>query len=253
MLESTLYNVLLIGLLVLAPIVLVALLIFSAPYGRHRREGWGPEVSARAAWLIMETPAVLGFALFFFLGPRRFEPVPLILFALWQLHYVDRTFLYPMRIRPSGRPTALVVALSGMSFQLLNGYLNGTWLSSEAAGYELSWLMDPRFLAGAALFVAGYVINRWADKVLLNLRKPGETGYKIPKGGLYELITCPNYFGEMLIWGGFALATWSLAGLSFLLFTVANLLPRALSNHKWYKEKFEDYPEKRRALIPFIL
>ena len=44
--------------------------------------------------------------------------------------------------------------------------------------------------------------------------------------------------------------TWSLAGLAFALFTFCNLAPRALSNHRWYRETFEHYPSNRRALIP---
>jgi 3-oxo-5-alpha-steroid 4-dehydrogenase 1 len=26
-----------------------------------------------------------------------------------------------------------------------------------------------------------------------------------------------------------------------------------LAHHRWYREKFEDYPSGRRALIPFVL
>ena len=85
------------------------------------------------------------------------------------------------------------------------------------------------------------------------LRKPGETGYKIPRGWLYEKISCPNYFGEFLIWTGWAIATWSSAGVVFVLWTLANLLPRALSTHQWYRQKFADYPAQRRAVIPGIL
>ncbi len=58
--------------------------------------------------------------------------------------------------------------------------------------------------------------------MLAALRKPDETGYKIPRGWLYEKISCPNYFGEFLIRTGWAIATWSLAGLVFLLWTLAN-------------------------------
>jgi 3-oxo-5-alpha-steroid 4-dehydrogenase 1 len=49
------------------------------------------------------------------------------------------------------------------------------------------------------------------------------------------------------------MATWSLAGLSFALWTFANLVPRALSNHRWYKEQFPDYPKNRKAILPFLL
>ena len=36
-------------------------------------------------------------------------------------------------------------------------------------------------------------------------------------------------------------------------YTAANLAPRAITNHRWYHEKFDDYPKKRRAVIPFLL
>ena len=65
----------------------------------------------------------------------------------------------------------------------------------------------------------------------------------MPRGGFFRWVSCPNYLGEMLQWSGFALATWSLPGLSFALWTVANLLPRAVAHHRWYRREFADYPE----------
>jgi 3-oxo-5-alpha-steroid 4-dehydrogenase 1 len=41
------------------------------------------------------------------------------------------------------------------------------------------------------------------------LRKPGETGYKIPTGGLFDYITGANFFGEIVEWTGFAIASCS--------------------------------------------
>jgi steroid 5-alpha reductase family enzyme len=135
---------------------------------------------------------------------------------------------------------------------MINSYINATWIGTLGT-YPVSWLQDPRFVAGVLVFAAGYFINRRSDKILRNLRKPGETGYKIPQGGLFRWVSAPNYFGELTIWTGWAIATWSLAGLSFAVFTAANLVPRALTNHKWYLDKFPDYPAKRRAIIPYIL
>jgi len=139
-----------------------------------------------------------------------------------------------------------------IAFNTLNAYVNARWVS-ELGSYPLGWLRDPRFIVGAICFVTGFAINQHADAVLMKLRKPGESGYKIPHGGLYRFITCPNYFGEMLEWTGFAIASWSLPGLAFALYTAANLAPRAISHHKWYREKFADYPAERKALIPFVV
>lgn len=40
---------------------------------------------------------------------------------------------------------------------------------------------------------------------------------------------------------------------SFAVWTMVNLFPRALDHHKWYKLKFEEYPEDRKAVFPFII
>ena len=142
-----------------------------------------------------------------------------------------------------------VAAASGFAFNMVNAYINARWIT-ELGQYDLQWLGDPRFLAGLFVFAAGFALNLHSDNTLLKLRKPGETGYSIPRGGGFRHVSCPNYLGEMMEWAGWALATWSLAGLAFFLFTAANLVPRALSHHRWYRERFEDYPPRRKAIIP---
>ncbi len=78
------------------------------------------------------------------------------------------------------------------------------------------------------------------------------TGYQIPNGGLYKLVSCPNYLGETIEWTGYAITTNSLAGFAFAFYTFANLAPRAQHHHKWYKERFADYPANRKAYIPYL-
>ncbi len=78
------------------------------------------------------------------------------------------------------------------------------------------------------------------------------TGYHIPNGGLYKLVSCPNYLGETIEWTGYAITTHSLAGFAFAFYTFANLAPRAQHHHKWYKERFADYPANRKAYIPYL-
>ena len=141
----------------------------------------------------------------------------------------------------------------GILFNLINAFINSYFLRSLSGKYELSWLYDPRFVTGAVFFLGGLIINWQSDNILIHLRKPGETGYFIPRGGLFNYISCPNHFSEIIEWTGFALMTWSLPGLAFATWTLVNLLPRALHHHKWYKQTFPDYPVKRKALIPFII
>ena len=93
-------------------------------------------------------------------------------------------------------------------------------------------------------------MNLHADTCLIRLRGDGTGGYKIPHGGAYRWVSCPNYLGEILEWIGFAVATWSLTGAAFAVWTIANLFPRARDHHRWYQERFPDYPVERKALIP---
>ncbi|MDQ3031877.1 MAG: DUF1295 domain-containing protein [Myxococcota bacterium] len=236
----------------LAALTFVSLFFVTAPYGRHARKGWGPEIGQRAGWIAMELPAVALWLAIYFAGEHAWEVAPLALMALWQIHYVNRTFVFPFRIKASGKTTPISIVATAVVFNTLNAYVNARWVS-EFGGYAASWLTDPRFVLGAALFFVGFAINQHADYVLMNLRKPGESGYQIPRGGLYRWISCPNYFGEILEWTGWAIATWSLPGLAFALYTIANLAPRAIKHHQWYREKFPDYPKERRALVPFVV
>jgi steroid 5-alpha reductase family enzyme len=145
-----------------------------------------------------------------------------------------------------------MIALSAMLFNSVNASSIGYYLSNVTkypADYFLHW----NFIIGLILFVIGFYINYKSDGILIHLRKPGETGYKIPEGFLFRYISCPNHFGEMLEWFGFMLLIWNLAGVSFFVWTVSNLLPRALHHHKWYLQNFADYPKDRKAVFPFVI
>jgi protein-S-isoprenylcysteine O-methyltransferase Ste14 len=239
-------------LIALALVTFAVVSRVTAPYGRHQGGEWGPTMSARLGWIVMETPAVLVFAWIYMQGQHRFETAPLLLFGLWQFHYVQRTYVFPFRMRNQGKRMPVLICASAVVFQVLNAYVNARWISHWGE-YDSAWLSDPRLWIGATLFVGGWLINFKADTMLFALRKPGEAGYKIPRGWLYEYVSCPNYLGEILEWLGWAIASWSLAGFAFALYTAANIGPRALANHRWYRREFEDYPAQRKALIPFVL
>ena len=70
---------------------------------------------------------------------------------------------------------------------------------------------------------------------------------------MFRLISCPNHFGEILEWIGYFLIAFNFAALSFALWTFFNLVPRALNHHEWYNEYFDNYPKKRKAVLPYLL
>ena len=253
MTEAEFFRALLYTWFALAGLVFVVLFFFTAPYGRHTRAGWGPLIDRRLGWVLMELPSALLFLLFYILGHRHGAVLPLIFLAMWQLHYLHRALIYPFQMRGARQQMTWLATWLGIIFNLGNGYINARFLFSLGPDYPPIWLADPRFIIGVALFAVGFIVNKHSDRILRNLRQPGDSDYKIPIGWLYRYISCPNYLGEIIQWFGWAMATWSLAGLSFAVWTVANLVPRAIAHHKWYRSRFPDYPGTRKAILPFIL
>ena len=248
--EQTLFDYFIMGWFVLAVIVFISLFFFVAPYGRHAQEGWGPTVDNRNGWLIMEAMAPLVFAACFLLSSNPHTVATVTLLIMWEAHYIHRAFIYPFSRRDQSKRMPLVVMGSALIYNTANGYLNGRYLFAFSEGYTIEWLTDPRFLVGLGLFITGFIINRRADHTLRNLRKQGESDYRVPYNGLFRWISSPNYLGEIILWIGWAVATWSLPGLAFAVWTMANLVPRARSHHAWYREHFRNYPQERKALVP---
>jgi hypothetical protein len=228
--------------IVLAVVCSILLVFIPAPYGKFTRKGFGPLVDRRAGWIAMETPAVWAMAFFFAFGRSTANPVAIVFLVMWEIHYLYRTYVFPFRMRGEKRQMTLLAVLFGVVFNTGNAYLNGHYIFTMSEPYPGQWFFDARFFLGAGLFAVGLGINIHSDAILRSLRKPGEAGYKIQ----------PNYFGEIVEWAGWALATWSLGGLVFFMWTASNLVPRALSHHKWYLSNFPSYPRRRKALIPFV-
>ena len=229
------------------------LLRVTQPYGRHVTDKWGKMIGNKAGWVIQDFPSLIFLAIFFLTGAGPRSHAAWFFFALWALHYINRSFIFPLRMHTSGKQIPLLIVISAIFFNFINGFLNGTYLGNFAGGIDDSYFTSPRFIIGIIVFIAGAFVNNQADTILINLRKPGETDYKIPYGGMFKWISCPNHFGEIVEWLGFAIMVNSIPAWSFAVWTFVNLVPRTLDHHKWYQQKFADYPKDRKAVIPFIL
>ena len=219
--------------------------------GRIRGEGWGKHIDARWGWFWMELPALVTFPAIYFASGNS-HLVGNIAVTLWLAHYGHRTLVWPLIVLKPGATVPSGMWLSGATFNVINGVLLGVYLG-YAADYAESWLADPRFGVGLALVVGGAALNVWADYRLLLLRERSEGHRVLPKGGAFNYICCPNLAGEILEWIGFALLTWCLPALAFALWTIANLVPRAIWRRNWYRASFPSFPENRATLIPGLL
>lgn len=250
------------------------LLRITAPYGRHLHGKWGPLIPNRLGWLIMEVWALVGVSYWFWTGAPVKSQTAYFIYGLYLAHYAYRSLVFPFLTHTRGKKMPLLIAVFALFFNTANTFFIGNALGN--AGPHHPNATSPIFWAGLILFISGAFVHLRSDAILIRLRKPGETGwslaarpgiqgYFIPKGFLFRFVSCPNLFGEMVEWTGFALMIGSfiptnsgewfvfLSGWSFAFWTGVNLIPRALQHHAWYLKTFPDYPKERKAFLPFVL
>jgi 3-oxo-5-alpha-steroid 4-dehydrogenase 1 len=300
----------------LAPVAFV----YDAPFGRFATPDSALSVDGIKSWIVMELTSPLAFLLTTYLHPFSPTPLPLpslsrpalgispqsVLAALYLTHYFNRALISPLRA-PSRSKSHVVVVSSAIAFNVPNGFLLAAFLTSASTAAYLSRAQSsPRFWAGIALWVAGFVGNVYHDEILLNIRRKAiakgkakeldggkqarQPHYAIPHGGLYSIISFPNYLCEWVEWFGFAIAASPIPNFAllpgakvllmtasgarfaemghllspfmdsvsppwvFLFVEIITMTPRAVRGHRWYHERFKgSYPPERRAIIPGLL
>ncbi|KAM9317233.1 3-oxo-5-alpha-steroid 4-dehydrogenase 2 [Gastrophryne carolinensis] len=223
-----------------------------AAYGKHVSKTANQTsilISAKCGWFIQELPSFIVPSLVILYNKRCDSVGCKMLLVMFCGHYFHRTFIYSAFTR--GRPTPLYIVISAVVFCSYNGFLQGHCMVFVAT-YPKNWYRDIRFILGITIFFIGMSINIHSDHMLRKLRKSSEVAYKIPQGGIFYYVSGANFLGEIVEWFGYAIATWTLPGFAFALFTLCSIGPRAYHHHKFYQQEFKDYPKDRKALIPFI-
>jgi 3-oxo-5-alpha-steroid 4-dehydrogenase 1 len=152
----------------------------------------------------------------------------------------------------------VTIMLMGATFNTLNALMQGGWLffivPTYFPDYYADWFCKPYIYIGVAVWLFGFITNLHSDYIIRHLRKPGDKKHYIPRGGMFRYVSSANYFGEFMEWVGYAIASWSVAGVVFAWWTFANLAPRAGDLRKRYEDEFgEEFTSlKRKRIIPFI-
>lgn len=151
---------------------------------------------------------------------------------------------------PTAYPALATQAAQRLAWPVLPQLPQPGWVLAR-----VSWLQ----LAGAAVFLVGNALQCHAHWLLAALGRRGGSrarqAYKIPRGGAFELVSCPHYLGEVVIYAGLALVAGAgrrTTAWLMLLWVVTNLSLAAGMTHRWYREHFKSYPRRRRALFPFV-
>ena len=149
----------------IAAIVFVVLYFLKAGYGIFRSNRWGVAIDNKIAWALMEAPVFIVMTMLWWNSERQFETVPLVIFIFFQLHYFQRSFIFPFLMKGKSR-MPVTVMLMGVVFNILNGFIQGEWLFYLAPDnrYTVSWLTTPQFIIGTLVFftsAAGVVFAWW--------------------------------------------------------------------------------------------
>ena len=248
------YCLIMWAMAVIAVIVFIALYFVKAGYGIFRTKQWGISINNKAAWVMMEAPV---FIVMLYMWARNGASTALpsfLAFLLFELHYFQRSFIFPMLMKGKSR-MPIAIMLMGITFNVINGLLIGTSLfvfPPSLFNEGIAYLAHPTAILGIAIFFVGMAINLHSDHVIRHLRQPGDTRHYLPQKGFYRYVTSANYFGELVEWTGFALLCSTPAAWLFVVWTAANLIPRAAAIHRHYREEFGEAVGTRKRVIPFV-
>jgi len=178
----------------------------------------------------------------------------LIAALAWCFHFARRT-AESAWVHRYGKPS---VPLGDVITEYIYYWGFAVWnafaLTATAHRDPPSWMA----LLGLAIFIVAELGNARAHRMLRELRPSGSTARVIPRGFLFERVSCPHYLFEILSWVGFALVTQTWAARAFLIVGAGILGAWAHTRHVAYRNDFdgqdgrEKYPASRRALLPGV-
>jgi len=215
----------------------------------------GPQVSWTIVFLVEYFGSLIAFPTIYLLRPyiyHKFAPLTLvqqIAAALFTLHFLKREL-----------ETLFVHKFGNDTMPIFNIFKNSIYYHGFAF-YIAYYVLHPNFTdpnplqvyLGLAIFLLCLLSNFKCHLMLANLRRPGTRERNIPKGFLFEYVSCANYFFEIVEWIGFTIMTQSLPALFFTLAGAFQMYAWALGKHRRYKKEFPQYPKHRKALIPFLV
>jgi len=217
----------------------------------------GPQIAWRTVFMVEYFGPILLHSLFFFF-PSLFYAEPVkkrhliqnVAFVLVVIHYVKREFesVYVHHFS-NGTMPAFNIFKNSFHYWMLGGAFIAYFLYHPLYTPTKS---DEFVYVCAAVFLIAEAGNLHAHIVLRNLRPPGTKVKGIPRGGMFELVTCANYTYEILAWFAFALFTQTLTGYLFLFVSTAQIAQWALKKHIAMRKEFGDKAPRRKILFPFV-
>lgn len=197
----------------------------------------GPQVSYRTLFFFEYLGPLLLYPIFYYFPVYQYlgyktkcviHPVQTYALYYWCLHYFKRIM-----------ETFFVHRFSHTTSPLSNVYRNCVyyWTFSCFIAYYVNHplyvpVSEFQMKIGFGFGLAMQVANLYCHFILRNLRgQTGNEGYQIPRGFLFNFVTCANYTTEIYQWLGFNIATQTIAGYIFLVVAASIMSNWALAKH----------------------
>ncbi|KAL5258688.1 hypothetical protein ACHWQZ_G009226 [Mnemiopsis leidyi] len=244
------------GLMILCAMIVVSnylneyLQWYPLQYSKFAPEGGVP---ARLGWFLLYFIPMVAYVLVWnYLGAST-EPYDLLMLGLYCAHFSKRC-LETLFVHKYSKDCVLIAVIEIATFYSLGAVTTAYSLHSLSGPERHSFLDNElRVKIGLGVYCTGQLCNLAHHYILASLRSPGKYKYVIPSGGLFSLVVCPQYAGELLSWLGFGIVGMSYGAFINYMPMVAYLSARAHHTYRWYGQKFEDYPGKSTfKLWPFV-
>ncbi|XP_076353102.1 trans-2,3-enoyl-CoA reductase Sc2 isoform X2 [Tachypleus tridentatus] len=175
----------------------------------------------------------------------------------WSFHYCKRIIetLFVHRFSHGTMPVKNL--FKNCSYYWLFGLYIGYYINHPL--YMPPMFGDLQMYLGLAGFIKNELGNFSIHLALKNLRPPGTKVRKVPVPTsnpfthLFYFVSCPNYTYEVMSWVCFTIMTQCLPVGIFTLAGFYQMSVWALQKHRNYMKEFKDYPQRRKAIIPFLL
>ncbi|EFJ53040.1 hypothetical protein VOLCADRAFT_72272 [Volvox carteri f. nagariensis] len=231
--------------------------------GKLEFKDLGPQIGYSTVFFWEYFGPLAVYPLFFFLpkylyphleAPQQHHLVQKLAVAYWCFHYTKRII-----------ETFTVHKFGHATMPIFNLFKNCAYYWGYAA-YVSYFVNHPKYtppnekvsLTCLGLALLMQLGNLRSHIILSNLRKPGEKDYKIPRGFLFNYVTCANYTFEIWGWLLFSGAVQSIPAYLFAITGALQMMQWAIAKHKRLVKTFDGkdgrpkYPRRWIIFPPFI-
>lgn len=238
--------------IVVAVILFFVFLKHPMPYGRLGKKyvpRMNVTVNTKLAFFLFNIIPLLLFLYIIFDYAENFKVQPITVETItWIVFRLYRGTIYALKRSRFADPWPLETVL----FYLVQN-IDLALVAARTAMVDLINPFTPRCIISLIFFVLAFFFGAYYDFRASKNRYKAPNAYKIIKGGLFEKVTAPNLFCELVLWISWCvMVKFDLGSITILVWQLPSLIGRAESYHRWSKKNLIKYPENRKSIIPFI-